>query len=153
MNQFFLQFGIDWKLFVSQLVNFVLILVVLRTFVYRPLMKVLNKRRDRIEEGLVKAKQADQKMQEIHELQKEKLRETEREAVAILTQADAKRKKLEAEAAARAKEKEGELIKKAESLAESRRKELYLGLQKEAGELVKSALAKATDEEPDQIDE
>ena len=43
---------------VAQLVNFLILLIVLRLFLYRPLLRILDQRRERIQEGLSRAKQA-----------------------------------------------------------------------------------------------
>ncbi len=43
---------------ISQLVNFLILLVVLRLFLYRPLLNMLDQRKQRIEEGLNRAEQA-----------------------------------------------------------------------------------------------
>jgi F0F1-type ATP synthase membrane subunit b/b' len=51
-NAFIEQFGIDWKLFLSQLINFVLILIILKFFVYNPVLKTLKERNKKIKEGL-----------------------------------------------------------------------------------------------------
>lgn len=43
---------------IAQLVNFTILMVVLRIFLYRPLMRVLDERKRRIVEGIEKAEQA-----------------------------------------------------------------------------------------------
>ncbi|MEE8338218.1 MAG: F0F1 ATP synthase subunit B [Dehalococcoidia bacterium] len=43
---------------ISQLVNFLILLIVLRIFLYRPLLKMIDQRKQRIEEGLNRAEQA-----------------------------------------------------------------------------------------------
>ncbi len=43
---------------VAQLVNFLILMIVLRLFLYRPLLRILDQRRERIQEGLSKAEQA-----------------------------------------------------------------------------------------------
>ena len=43
---------------VAQLVNFLILLIVLRLFLYRPLLRILDQRRERIQEGLSRAGQA-----------------------------------------------------------------------------------------------
>ncbi|MEK9178109.1 MAG: ATP synthase F0 subunit B, partial [Patescibacteria group bacterium] len=53
------QLGINWKLFLSQAVNFFILLIVLRAFVYKPLIQVIEKRNKKIKEGLEKAEEAD----------------------------------------------------------------------------------------------
>ena len=43
---------------VAQLVNFTILMIVLRIFLYRPLLRILDERRKRIQEGLSRAEQA-----------------------------------------------------------------------------------------------
>ena len=52
MSELFSQLGIDWKLLLAQGVNFVILLVVLTKFVYKPLMKMVEARRQKIELGI-----------------------------------------------------------------------------------------------------
>ena len=59
------QLGLDWKLLLSQAVNFLLLLFLLRKFAYLPLLKILKERRARIEEGLAKATEADKRLLEV----------------------------------------------------------------------------------------
>jgi len=153
MNEFIEQFGIDWKLFASQLVNFALILVVLRLFVYKPLIKIMNKRKDKIEEGLAKAQEAGIRLKEVDEMAKEKLKETDEKCVALLSQTDVRKKELEQEAVAQAKKKEEELLKKAVLSAENQKKQMYEKIQKEAKEIIRSAIAQGIGEKPNQVDD
>lgn len=50
--------GVDWRLLVAQLVNFGLVLFVMWKWVYRPLLKVMDERTQRIEQGLKDAETA-----------------------------------------------------------------------------------------------
>ena len=52
MNELFEQLGINWKLFLSQLVNFFILLFVLRAFVYKPFLAIIKERSKKIKEGL-----------------------------------------------------------------------------------------------------
>ncbi len=153
MNEFLSQFGIDWKLLVSQLVNFLLILTILRLFVYKPLIKVLDKRRDKIAEGLAKAEEAGIRLKEVDEISKNKLKETNEKCVSLLTQTDVKKKQIEAEIVLAAKKKEEDLFKRAEALAENQKKQLYDKIREEASELIRSAIGKGIDVEPDKVDD
>ena len=74
MNAFLDQFGIDWQLFLSQLVNFFLILIILRLFVYKPVLKVIKDRNKKIKEGLDKAEEAGIRLKQIDQLGKEKIK-------------------------------------------------------------------------------
>lgn len=44
--------GVDWRLLVAQLVNFGVVLFVMWKWVYRPLLKVMDERAKKIEQGL-----------------------------------------------------------------------------------------------------
>ena len=44
--------GIDWRLFIAQAVNFVVLLVLLQRFLYKPLITMLDKREARLKKGL-----------------------------------------------------------------------------------------------------
>lgn len=43
--------GIDWKLLIAQLINFAILFFVLRRFAFRPLLALLDKRREKVVEG------------------------------------------------------------------------------------------------------
>ena len=64
-NQLLFQLGIDWKLFLSQTVNFFILLIVLTFFVYKPLIKIIKERNQKIKEGLDKAEEADIRLKEV----------------------------------------------------------------------------------------
>ena len=50
--------GIDWRLFVLQTVAFAVLLLVLKKWVYPPILAMLDKRDESIKEGLEAAEQA-----------------------------------------------------------------------------------------------
>ena len=49
---------IKWQLLAAQTVNFFILLFVLKKFLYKPMLKFLKERREAIEEGLKKVKEA-----------------------------------------------------------------------------------------------
>jgi F-type H+-transporting ATPase subunit b len=63
------QFGINGQIFVSQLINFLIVLVILWRFVYRPIVKMLDERSEKIEKSI---KQADEIEKRVSEIEKEK---------------------------------------------------------------------------------
>ena len=44
--------GVDWKLLIAQIVNFTILVSVLTYFVYRPLLDLLDARRERIRKAV-----------------------------------------------------------------------------------------------------
>ncbi|HRY63664.1 MAG TPA: F0F1 ATP synthase subunit B [Patescibacteria group bacterium] len=80
--------GIDWKLFVAQLINFGLVLFVLWRWVYKPLVKILNERTKKIEKSLKEAQEIGRRLDETKEEQENILAEARKEAAVILDQAE-----------------------------------------------------------------
>jgi F-type H+-transporting ATPase subunit b len=65
-------FGIDWRLFIIQAINFGLVVFLLSKFLYKPILNVIEERRNIITKGLDDAKLAEQNLQNSIE-QKDKL--------------------------------------------------------------------------------
>jgi F-type H+-transporting ATPase subunit b len=58
------QFGVDWPHFIAQLVLFLIVYFVLNRFAFAPLLKVLEERRKRIEEGQLNAEKIKKQLAE-----------------------------------------------------------------------------------------
>lgn len=54
--------GIDWKLFIAQAVNFIILLLILSKLLYKPLIKMLDDRSKKIEMGLKDAEVASKSL-------------------------------------------------------------------------------------------
>src|SRR5450432_625698 len=57
-------FGWNLKLFFSQVISFVIVAVLLRQFAYKPILKVLEERRQQIAAGLLNAEKIKQQLAE-----------------------------------------------------------------------------------------
>jgi len=152
MQELFGKLGIDWRLLLSQAINFLLLITILRIFLYKPLLKILKERREKIEEGLAKAKEADTRLLEIQEVAKVKIKEAEQEGLALIREAEARAKQEEARLVEEARKKEEAIIKSAEEVAKARADEERRKIQQEAAELVKQALVKTAELSPEEID-
>lgn len=62
MDQLFGAFGIDGKLLIAQLINFGVLFVGLTYLLYKPVMKTLDTRREKVAQGVVDADQAALKL-------------------------------------------------------------------------------------------
>ena len=47
--ELFGKLGIEWKLLLAQGLNFILLLIILRKFLYKPILKMLDERRAKAE--------------------------------------------------------------------------------------------------------
>ena len=151
--EFFDQIGLDWKLFLSQAVNFFILLSVLWAFVYKPVIKIIKERNEKIKTGLQKAEQADVRLKEIDSMGKEKIKKAESESIEIIKATENRAKILAAELRQKNEEKQKELQKQAEDQLKRQLEENKKIVLAQAAELVKKAIIKTVELNPDQIDE
>ncbi|MDB5225472.1 MAG: atpF [Candidatus Adlerbacteria bacterium] len=97
MESILTTFGIDWRLLLINMVNFGLLVLGLWYFLYGPVMKMLEDRRQKLHRGVEDAEKATVALQEIEGTRAQKLAEAAGEADEMLARA---------RAAAAAKEKE-----------------------------------------------
>jgi len=147
------QLGINWKLFLSQAVNFFILLTVLWAFVYKPLIKIIKERNEKIKTGLDKAEQADVRLKEIDVIGKEKIKEAERKAVVMLKDTEDKAKAMASEMQQKNEEKRAEMQKQAEDQLKKQLEENKKVVLSQAAELIKKTLIKTVEMKPDAIDE
>lgn len=153
MREFFQSIGLDGTLLLSQAVNFLILLAVLRLFAYKPILKMLKERRARIEDGITKAEEADRRLKDINVLKKEKLQEAEQEGLALLQETEEKARHVEAHLLAQAHEKEADIIDKAQKLARVEQEEATKKIEREAAGLIKEAMIKTVELDPKAVDE
>lgn len=153
MQELFSKLGLDWHLLLAQAANFLILLAVLYLALYKPLLKVLKDRRAKIQEGLMKAEEADTRLGEVKEMAKERLRKAEEESLSLIRSAEGKAKTVEAELIAEARKKEAALLANAERTAKNKEEEAVASFHKEAADLLRQALIKATAMHPDTVDE
>jgi len=138
------QFGFQKQLFFSQVVSFAIVCFLLHRFAYKPILKVLEERRQKIAESLANAEQI-----------KKELASAQTKAQEILTQAGAQGNKMIEEArasAAKVLEVESQkaiatandIIAKARQASETELVRMKAELRKEVGRLVVATSAKVT---------
>lgn len=147
------QLGINWKLFLSQVVNFFILLVVLTIFVYKPLMKVIAMRTNKIKEGLEKAEEANVRLKQVDEIAKEKIKLAEGESIDIIKKTEQKAKILEQDLQKKGEEKQKELSLKIQQSIKKQEEEANALVLKNAVELVKKTIAKTIELKPEAVDE
>ena len=86
-------FGIDPILLGAQVVNFLIVLYILRRFLYKPILGTLQKRKDAIIEGLKNAESSRLRLEKVIEKEKNILRNGQIQAIKLID--DAKKEGLE----------------------------------------------------------
>jgi len=77
-------FGIDPILLIAQIVNFLIVLFILRKFLYKPVLSQLQKRQNTIKDGLKQAEEARIRLEKVQEDEKNILRKAQIEAKKLL---------------------------------------------------------------------
>jgi F-type H+-transporting ATPase subunit b len=138
------QFGVDWPHFIAQVISFCIVAFLLQKFAYKPVLNMLEERRQRIAEGLANADKI-----------KAELQRTEANRLEVLNQANVQANKLieEARAAAnRVREEETQkaiaaaeqIITKAREAAAADHARMLIELKREVGRLVVQTTATVT---------
>lgn len=79
--------GINLKIFIAQLVNFLLVLLVLWKWVYQPIVKLLDQRTERIARSMQQADEIEKRMASVEEEQQRAITQAKAEAAVMLEQA------------------------------------------------------------------
>lgn len=98
------QFGIQPVLLLAQIVNFLIILVVLKKFFYKPIVKMLDDRKAKIAESLKNADQISEKLQKTEEKTAEILEKARSQSQEIISQAKTESQRIFDEATKESKE-------------------------------------------------
>ncbi|MBI5411877.1 F0F1 ATP synthase subunit B [Candidatus Peregrinibacteria bacterium] len=87
MDQIFEKFGLHLNLLIAQIINFGVLFFVLYKLAYKPILKVLDQRREKIENSLKQAKEIEERTLRLEEDIKKRLAETKQQAEGILAEA------------------------------------------------------------------
>lgn len=142
--------GINGKLLLAQIVNFLVLLFVLYKFAYGPVLKVLNERTSKIEKGLKDAEDAQKKLAEIAEKEKEVLAKARKQAQEIVAKAEEVAVKSKEEIIASAKQQSEKILSDSAKKIESEKTLMFQEVKKQVAELVISATGRVIDEKLDE---
>jgi F-type H+-transporting ATPase subunit b len=137
-------FGWNWQLFLSQVISFTIVALLLRRFAYKPILGILEERRRRIEEGLLNAEKIKQELAEAEKRYAEILAKANAQAQKMIDEARessahlSERKQQEAVTAAE------QIMAKARDAAALERERTMAQLKHELGRLVVETTAKVT---------
>lgn len=113
MAELFRNLGIDGKLLFIQVVNFLIIFAVLAKFVFPKVLRFVEQRRKKIEEGLILTKKAQHEIQRIEGARHRELEKARKEADVLLNQAKTEAQEKERAMMAEAKNRVEEIAQRA----------------------------------------
>lgn len=153
MSELLGQLGVDWKLLLSQGVNFFILFVVLTLLVWRPLLRIMHERARRIQQGLDDAEKSKQELASIEGVKSSIITEAEKKALALIAQAEHDADERGGQLVWKAEKKVEFMLKEAELILQQRKQEELEETLRAAGELVREALVSTVQLKPAHIDD
>lgn len=135
-------FGLNWKLFIAQLVNFGIILFVLWKWVFGPVGKKLQERTDKIEKSLQQAKEIEEKHRAAEQHRIMEIEKARKEAGEIVEKAQKAANQTKEQIMAEAKQASEKLIEQTKQQLADEKNKLLREVREEAANLVVLATEK-----------
>jgi len=121
MAELFSNLGIDGKLLIAQIVNFVIVLFLLNKFVFKKLIKHLEDRKQRIEQGLELTEKVEKEMGRIEDARHRELEKARSKGEAVLAEARSTASSHEKEALAMTRAEAEKMLLQAQAEAEKKK--------------------------------
>jgi F-type H+-transporting ATPase subunit b len=107
--------GIEWPLLISQLINFIILIILMRMFLYKPVLNMLNVRKERIVQSMKDAERVSAAAREAEGEKVKVLEQARREAQEIRAQATREAEKIAQDVRSRAETEATEIRMKAQA--------------------------------------
>ena len=137
-------FGVSWWYFLSQVISFTIVALLLQKFAYKPILKILEERRIKIAEGLENAAKIKLQLADAQKTSAEVIGRANAEAQKMIDEARAAAKAIgerESQAAIATAE---QIIAKAREATVIEREKAFSDLKREVSRLVIDTTAKVT---------
>lgn len=144
MEEIFTDFGVEPVLIAAQIVNFLILLLILKRFLYRPLLRVIEDRRKVVSDSLTNAKTIEKRLQQIDNESAQKLSAVSKEAQKIIDDASNVADEIITQAHQKAREDIDLMVKKAKQNLLKERNKVEQEIHKEFVKLVVFGIEKTT---------
>lgn len=145
--------GINLKILIAQFINFSIFFFVLYKFAYKPMLKFLDDRKQKIEQGLNNAEKANNKLISLEEKEKEIIAqanlEGQKQAKKIIAQAKEVGDEKRAQMIQKTKEEIKNIVKKEKENIELEKNNAIKDIKKQTADLVAMSLKKVLNEKID----
>lgn len=136
-------FGVSPVLLVAQIINFLIILWLLKRFAYKPIFSMLEKRRKEIQDGIQHAKDAEIELEKALEKEKEILKKAQSQAQVILADSHKQASLTLSQAEEAAKIRVAKMLEDAQREISQETQNAQQQLAKQTGKLAVEILEKA----------
>lgn len=138
--------GIDWKLLIAQIANFLILLLILSKFLYKPLVNMLEQRKEKIAQGIKDSEAAGVKLSEAEGESKKIISQAITKANDIIEKAKKEAEIQAGQITDKAKQRAGLVLAKADESAKLREAEVMKGVRGKIADIVGIAFEKITKE-------
>ena len=136
------QLGINLPLLIAQVINFFIVLLVLRLFLYKPVLAMLDRRAQRVREGLEAAEQSQERATQAEQEVSQQLDQARQQGQALIAQAQEAANRIQEESRAQARRDAEALLERARSEIQLERDQAIGELRKEFADITVSAAEK-----------
>ncbi|MEX0683470.1 MAG: F0F1 ATP synthase subunit B [Dehalococcoidia bacterium] len=131
--------GLNLPALIAQLINFTLLLIVFRLFLYKPLLRILDERKKRIEEGLQASDEAKARLTQTEQEVAAEMTRARQEAQGIITQAQQASSRIQEEGRAAARAEQEQILERARQEIQLERDSAIADLRREFADLTVTA--------------
>ena len=136
------QFGLDWPHFIAQCISFGIVAFLLHRFAYKPVLKVLEERRQRIAEGLKNAEQIKKDLSNAQSKAQEIITQAAAQATRLIEEARAAAAKVQEQETQKAIAAAQDIVEKARQATQAEHARMLADLRREVGRLVVATTGK-----------
>jgi F-type H+-transporting ATPase subunit b len=136
--------GLNWQGLIWHAINFIVLLVLLRLVLYKPVVRMLDERAQRIRDSMQQADQARRAAEQAEADRQALLAETRHEAEQMRARADEQAKRIIADAGERAQEQANRIIAQAEAQSEQMRNQTMAEVRAQIADLIVVAVDRVT---------
>ncbi len=140
MGEAFTKLGIDVQALIAQGVNFALLFLILWKFLYKPIVKMLDTRTEKIDESLKKAAAIEKEYEEIEKHKEKLIAKATVEADKIVDAAKVEAKEIDKNATFEAETKAKTIIADAQITGQKEREQIIESAKDDVAKLVESSL-------------
>jgi len=139
--------GIDWKILLAQLINFIIVFWVLSRYAFKPLLKVLDERRAKVEKSVKDAQEIIEEKEHLAQEVEKKLSEANQKAQEIIALSSKAAKQDQARIRQEADSSASKMVAEAKTQITAMKQSMKQEIVKELGELIVSTTKKVIEEE------
>lgn len=142
--------GLNWKLFLAQLVNFTIVILILWKWAFKPITRALESRREKIERSVKQAEEIEERMKEFEKHTAEQMTKARLEAEAIIKRAQELAGSSKQEIVANAQSQADKILAEAKMRIESEKEKMFVEIREEVVNLTIMAAEKILREKLDE---